>query len=586
MSGIAMASLLGGMGGGGREYVLKIIADVKDAVQGVETVSKETQSMKDRMIGVGKSVAAGLAVGAVVEFGRQSITSAAEADDAMDQVEKAFGGASDEILAFSQNTAETMGLSAQDFQAMASETGALLTGMGVGADEAAKQTETLAQRAADMAAIWGTDATTAMDAMNKGMLGNTRGLREFGVVIDKNEIQARAMAKGYVDAEGKVTQAGEAIAAQELILEKTSEMQGAFAENSGDLGSQQQILAAKMENLKTTIGTALLPVLTQLMELMQPLLDFVQQNITWLAPLAGAIAGIVLAVKAWNTVQLILNSSLLANPIFQVVAAVAAITAAVIWAYNNVEWFRDLVDGAADVIVGAFNWIKETALTVFNWIKDHWPLLLAILTGPFGAIVAIVIKNWDTIKESVTNVINWVKDRFGELAGKVSGALGGLVAILKYPFETAWNWIKQIPGWIEDKFRGLWNGINSAMKGLADVIKYPFEIAFKAIKTLWNNTVGGFGFTVPSWVPGVGGKGFRIPEMAAGGIVTRPMIALLGETGPEAVIPLSGSNGFATTVAPVTINVYAMTPNAEVGRTVYNALREYERTTGKGIGGR
>ena len=98
----------------------------------------------------------------------------------------------------------------------------------------------------------------------------------------------------------------------------------------------------------------------------------------------------------------------------------------------------------------------------------------------------------------------------------------------------------------------------------------------EAIKWLWNTTVGGFGFEIPSWVPLVGGKSFSIPEMAKGGIVRSPTVALLGEAGPEAVVPLGGA-GFGN----VTIQVYALTPTAEVGRKVYDALREYERLTGK-----
>ena len=78
-------------------------------------------------------------------------------------------------------------------------------------------------------------------------------------------------------------------------------------------------------------------------------------------------------------------------------------------------------------------------------------------------------------------------------------------------------------------------------------------------------------------MPGIGGKGWSIPKMARGGIVTRPTIALIGEAGPEAVVPLGASSGFGN----VTINVYALTANAEVGRKVWEALREYERINGR-----
>ena len=64
---------------------------------------------------------------------------------------------------------------------------------------------------------------------------------------------------------------------------------------------------------------------------------------------------------------------------------------------------------------------------------------------------------------------------------------------------------------------------------------------------------------VPSWVPGIGGKGFslnipEIPSLAAGGIVTSPTLAMIGERGPEAVVPLGrgGAGG-------ITINILGPT---------------------------
>lgn len=601
-----------GIGGGGREYILKIIADVKDAVKGVDDVATKTTSMKDKMIGVGKAVATGLAAAAVVKFGEDCLSAAADADDAMDAVDSAFGNASKIITDFSKNTAEKMGLSSQDYQTMAAETGRILTGFGVSNTDAANQTNALATRAADMAAIVGGSTEDAMGAIDKAMQGQTKGLKQYGISISNAEVEARAMALGYVDASGKVTDAGKAIATQQLILEKTNKYQGEFAKNSGDLGSQQDILKAKFEDLQTKIGTALIPVVMKLFDVIQPLMNFLSQNVGWLAPLAAGILAIVAAVKIWNVVQLVLNSTLLANPIFQVVAAITALVAGLIWAYNNVGWFKDAVDAMAHAVVASFNWILDIVTGVFNWIKDNWQLLLAILTGPIGIAVKLIVDHWDTIKNAVMSVYNWVKDNWPLLLAILTGPFGLAVLaisknwdtikgfassakdaivntlstvanIISAPFKEgariatdAWNGLIRL-------IQGAWNTINNAMGGIADVLKYPFKVAIDAIRSLWNNTIGRFSFTVPSWVPGLGGKGWSMPRMAAGGIVNKPTIALIGEAGPEAVVPLNSSNT-PSLGGNVTINVYALTANAEVGRQVYNSLREYERISGKAVG--
>lgn len=608
-----MASLLGGAIGGGREYVLKIVADVRDAVKGVDEVATKTSSMKSTMLGVGKAVAAGLAAGAVVDFGRASIQAAADADDAMDAISASFGGAGQSIIDFSKTTAERMGMSADQYQMMAAETGNLLQSVGLSADDAAKRTITMSERAADMGAIWGTSTAEAMEAIDKAMMGQTKGLQKFNVKISSAEIEARAMAAGYVDAAGKVTDAGKAIAAQELILEKTANVQGAYAENSKDLGSQQDIMRAKMRDLQAEIGGKLLPIIVQLMQAVQPLLNFIADNIQWLLPLAGIIAGIAAAIKVWTLAQGALNLVMMANPIGLIVAAVAAFIAILVIAYQKVDWFRNAVDAMGRAAVDAFNWVKDAAVTAFNWIKDNWPLLLAILTGPFGAAVAIIVKNWDSIVDFfrglpeklgrvlapvvdaitypfkvawnsveyvaklITNVWNWVVDSIRWLFGQVWN-------IITWPFNQAWNAVE----YVAKRFVGVWQWFVDSLRwlfgGVYDIITWPFRRAMDAIKWLWNTTIGGFGFTVPSWIPLVGGKGFRIPEMASGGIVTRPTIALIGEAGPEAVIPLSsGTSVPVASAAPVTINVYALTANAEVGRQIWNALREYERVSGRAI---
>jgi hypothetical protein len=85
--------------------------------------------------------------------------------------------------------------------------------------------------------------------------------------------------------------------------------------------------------------------------------------------------------------------------------------------------------------------------------------------------------------------------------------------------------------------------------------------------------VGKLSFTVPGWVPGIGGKGFDVPDipmLAQGGIVTSPTLAMIGEAGPEAVIPLNRAGGMGLGGNTITVNVNGGDPNAVVA-----ALRTY-----------
>ena len=71
-----------------------------------------------------------------------------------------------------------------------------------------------------------------------------------------------------------------------------------------------------------------------------------------------------------------------------------------------------------------------------------------------------------------------------------------------------------------------------------------------------------------------------IPKMADGGIVQRPTLALIGEAGPEAVVPLSKMGGMGGG-GDVNINVNGgMATSAEIGQSILNALRAYQRSAG------
>jgi hypothetical protein len=74
--------------------------------------------------------------------------------------------------------------------------------------------------------------------------------------------------------------------------------------------------------------------------------------------------------------------------------------------------------------------------------------------------------------------------------------------------------------------------------------------------------------------------GVDIPAMAKGGIVTGPTLALIGEAGPEAVIPLNGRNAGMGNTINLTVNAGMGADGASIGREIVDAIKRYERTSG------
>jgi hypothetical protein len=111
--------------------------------------------------------------------------------------------------------------------------------------------------------------------------------------------------------------------------------------------------------------------------------------------------------------------------------------------------------------------------------------------------------------------------------------------------------------------------------GIASLIKAPINAVIKA----WNDLHLKIpGFSIDTHIPGVGKIGWKgydiktpnIPTLAAGGIVTSPTYALVGEAGPEAVIPLRsgassgfGGGGSGAPVYQLVINAPVYGPGGE-----------------------
>tara|TARA_R110000868_G_scaffold183905_1_gene425283 strand:+ start:1889 stop:3349 length:1461 start_codon:yes stop_codon:yes gene_type:complete len=153
-----------------------------------------------------------------------------------------------------------------------------------------------------------------------------------------------------------------------------------------------------------------------------------------------------------------------------------------------------------------------------------------------------------------------------------------ILAALYFKFEV----VRKV---VDTVFKGMLAGGKAVFDGLSTYFSAVFNIyknLFNGIAKLWNNTVGKLSFKIPSWVPLLGGNGFSVPNipmLADGGIVTNPTLAMIGERGPEAVIPLSGRNSGMG--GNYTINITGgLGSSAEIGTAVVNAIRAFNRTNG------
>lgn len=205
-------------------------------------------------------------------------------------------------------------------------------------------------------------------------------------------------------------------------------------------------------------------------------------------------------------------------------------------------------------------------LTKFgDWAAEHPDILLAI-GAAIGTIAAAIV---------LTNIA-MALNPFSLIAIAVVGLAGLLVA--------AYKKFKPIRDVVDGLFNAVKFGVTDVVIPYLKTMLTVYKTIFNAIASAWNNTVGKLAFTLPKWLPGdLGGAGFsmpKIPMLANGGIVTGPTLALIGEAGPEAVIPLDrmGSMGGGMNI---TVNAgIAATPD-QIGQQIIEAILKAQRRSGQ-----
>lgn len=186
------------------------------------------------------------------------------------------------------------------------------------------------------------------------------------------------------------------------------------------------------------------------------------------AQLAAAAAQRVLAAAQWA-----LNAAMDANPVTLIIAGLVALGAGLFLAYQKVKPFHDAVDAFGRILA-----------SVGQWIISHWPVIIAVLTGPLGVIVLLFVKNWNTIRSLTIGVLGDIVGFFTALPGRI---VDGIKAIGQF----------------------IWAGILGGFQFLQAAIVFYLQ----ALVTLW--------IRLPLRVlSAIGNIGMKIWSFVAGGLVT------------------------------------------------------------------
>lgn len=216
----------------------------------------------------GKVAAVGIAAGgaAAVLGGKHFLSLATDVEAMGAKAATVFGGQLGMVDKWADKNAAAMGLTGTQATGLAANFADLLIPMGFGRKQAAGMaTDVVGLSGALSQWSGGTiSAAEASDVLAKAMLGERDGLKALGISISDADVKARLLKNGQDKLTGAALQQATAQATQQLIMEKSTDAQAAYAKGGSPLLSSQAKIKAAFGELQETIAKKLIPVFTSM----------------------------------------------------------------------------------------------------------------------------------------------------------------------------------------------------------------------------------------------------------------------------------------------------------------------------------
>lgn len=342
-------------------------------------------------------------------------------------------------------------------------------------DIAGEQFQGATDAAADLAAFLDTDIPSAAGAIGKALSDPEKGLGRLARSIGGLTDEQQAS----ID---KMIEAGDTAGAQQAILDAVSEKIGTVAEDlAATTGGQMTQAMNELGEAGESIGVFLLPVLSgvagflkDMAAAFQGLDPHIQQFIVIMAGVLAVLGPVLLIFSA-------------------MLPAIAAIGVAIGLILSPIGLLVVAVVGIAVLIAAKWDSIVWSTQQLFAAVGR----IFQAIGRAFADLGEWIGRVWDTITGVFSDAVN-----------AISGFGKRMWEPVQKGFDTAIDGIKGI--W--NAFVRFWNGI---------------EISVPAVDIPFLGRVGGFSIGLPD-----------LPMLASGGIVSQPTLAMIGERGPEAVVPL------------------------------------------------
>lgn len=437
---------------------------------------------------IGKTMTASV-TGPIVAGYTVAANYASDYEENLNKIDTAFGKNSKSVKEWANTASKEFGLSKVQATESASAFGALGKGIGLTEKDAASMSTTLAGLSADLGSYFNVGVDESSKALEGIFTGESEALKKFGVVMTDTNLQQFAEDQGLVWKE--MSQTEKTMLRYDYVLAKTKDAQGDFSRTSDGTANSTKIFKSSIQDLATSIGTNLLPIITPII---QKITEWVNK-FNELSPQAQKIITIIGLIVA------------AAGPLI-------AIIGTLISSIGTIAGAIGLLAGPVGIVIAIIGALIAIGVLLYK----NWDTIKAKV----AALKASLVATWEGIKKAISDkvrsIVTDVAAKFGQIKAKATSIFNAVKTAITKPIETA-----------RDKIKGIIDKIKSF---------FHFKVHLPHID-LPHFKVSPAGWKIGDLLKGV------IPSLSIawhkeGGIFEKPTVFAhgIGEAGAEAVIPL------------------------------------------------
>lgn len=322
-------------------------------------------------------------------------------------------------------------------------------------------------------------------------------------------------------------------------------------------GVFSELTTAVVEMINITVPELLPPLIESLIALIPTLVEglitliiILCENLSAIIqPIIDALPTIIMSIVN----ALLNNLPTLINGVIQLVLGIVAATGQII--ETLAPMIPDIIFAIVEAIIAA---IPDILAGVWQVVLSLFSLMGDCVEGLWGYITSF----WDNVTELFGKVGDWfyehvikpIGDFFKDLWDGIKDIFASVGNFFKETFQKGVDKIKSVFGKITAFFSDVWTKIKNIFSKVGEVVgKAITNTVKKAINAVLSTAVkiiNGFisainlAISAINLIPGVNIKKLsklETPQLAKGGVVDTATLALIGEQGKEAVVPLENN---------------------------------------------